>query len=303
MRRQLKQIFFFFQKAISTILYPFYIVFNYFSPKLAVPVIMYHKVSNVSPESTDIGYDNVFLAQFQEQMQYLKNKGYNIIDLADYLKWHKGEKKLTAKSVVITFDDGYKSIFANAFPILLKHNFSAAVFLTTDYIGGNMPFDWLKWDENALADKENNIDNWLPLSWDEVKKMNHGNIIIGSHTLSHPHLAKLDQEQIKRELYQSKQKIEKEIKKEVRFFSYPVGIRQYGAFNENTKRELISTGYDMAFVSEIGRNKKGSDLYVQKRIAVAECDSLFDFKCKLAGAYDWVGIAQKAFQNLFSEVD
>jgi len=292
MRRQLKQSFFFFQKAISTILYPFYLVVNYFSPQLKIPVIMYHMVCNTSGENTRVRYDNVFPEQFKQQMQYLCESGYRVVRLAEYFKWHKGELNLPKKSVVITFDDGYKNVYDNAYPVLRKYNFPATIFLVTDYIGKEQSFGWFKDDDNSL---------W-PLSWGEVAEMSQGNITIGSHSLSHPHLGRLTPEKIEKELGSSKQEIEDQINKEASFFSYPIGIKQYGVYNNNTKRGLISSGYQLAFVSEIGRNIQGSDRYIQKRIAIAENDSLFVFKCKLVGAYDWVGLAQTVFQKIFKEI-
>lgn len=293
MRRQLKQAFFFFQKVISTILYPFYIVFNYFSPQLKIPVIMYHMVCDISSQSAKIRYDNVSPEQFEQQMQYLNKGGYQVASLDEYLKWQKGELNLPKKSVVITFDDGYKNVYDNAYPVLKKYTFSAAIFLVTDYIGKKQSFGWFKVEDNSL----------IPLSWGEVKEMNQSNITIGSHTMSHPHLGKLPAEKVVEELKGSKQEIENQLNKKVSFFSYPIGIKQYGIYNNSTKRELISSGYQLAFVSEIGRNKRGSDCYIQKRIAIAERDSLFDFKCKLVGAYDWVGLAQTMFQKIFKEIN
>ncbi|MFH1387042.1 MAG: polysaccharide deacetylase family protein [bacterium] len=303
MRRKLKQAFYLFQKIISGVLYPFCVLLGYIPKDQAITVLMYHKVSSAPPESTEVRYDNVFPGQFADQLKYLHENGYNVVSLDNYLSWHSGEKKLPRKSVVITFDDGYKSVYLNAFPILRRYGFPAAIFLTVSGIGENKIFKWLLWDDKALKDKATNKDNWISLSWSEIKEMNAGGITFGSHTVSHPHLAKLDRDKIGEELRNSKRQIEENLSGTVNYFSYPVGIGRYGAFDDVTKSELINNSFKMAFISEIGRNNRNSDLYAQKRIAVEEKDSLFDFKCKLVGAYDWVGVAQKTFQRLFKEVD
>ncbi|MFH1684333.1 MAG: polysaccharide deacetylase family protein [Candidatus Margulisiibacteriota bacterium] len=302
MRRLLKKAFLALQKIISAVLYPFCILWNDLGSQ-RIPVLMYHKVCDLPAESTEVRYDNVLPRRFAEQMEFLYKNGYRVLHLEEYLKWNRGQTQLPRRSVLITLDDGYKSVYTNALPVLKKYGFPAAVFLTTDYIGGSRVFDWLKWDKGALADRERKAENWLPLSWDEVREMIQEKISIGSHTRSHPHLAKLKADQIKNEVRGSRLAIENEIKKRVGFFSYPVGIARYGAFNSRTKEELRANGYDMAFISEIGRNRRGQDPYVQKRIAISESDMLFDLKCKLVGAYDWAGFAQRIFQRMFREVD
>ena len=117
--------------------------------------------------------------------------------------------------------------------------------------------------------------------------------------MSHPHLGRLNRQQIYYELGESEKLIKQNTTKEVISFAYPYGIKQYGDFNKQTHQILIDTGYKVAFNSEIGRNKKGTDPYLQKRIGIDEWDSMPLFKSKLIGAYDWVRPAQWLFQKIF----
>jgi peptidoglycan/xylan/chitin deacetylase (PgdA/CDA1 family) len=102
--------------------------------------------------------------EFEREMKYLYDQGYVTVSLNDLHEWRQGRKRLPEKSIVITFDDGDRSVLDIAFPILQKYGFRATLFIVTSAVGTN-------WDR---------VRN---LSWDEITLLHESGVFdIGSHT-------------------------------------------------------------------------------------------------------------------------
>lgn len=87
-------------------------------------------------------------SSFEKQIRYLKEHGYTTVSLDDLVAWRSGRKKLPKKSVVITFDDGDRSVLEVAYPILEKYRMKATLFVVTSYVGKNKDgIRGLTWDE------------------------------------------------------------------------------------------------------------------------------------------------------------
>lgn len=93
-----------------------------------VPILCYHRFGGRG------GKLEVSASQFREQLQYLVSNGYRVIPLDDLLGYLRGEKAIPKRSVVLTIDDGHRSIYKVAFPILKEFQFPATIFLYTDYM-------------------------------------------------------------------------------------------------------------------------------------------------------------------------
>ena len=99
---------------------------------MKIPVLSYHSINDDnSPLSLKINF-------FENQLKYLKKKGFKTINFNEI-------DKKENKTIIITFDDGYKDILYNALPILKKYNFKATCFLVTNFIG-----DYNYWDKKKL---------------------------------------------------------------------------------------------------------------------------------------------------------
>jgi len=168
-----------------------FFIFNIYD--LKVCVLMYHSISD------DIrGGEELFVSPkaFEKQMKYLNKKGFKTLFVEEL-----DNKKITKKNIVITFDDGYEDFYTNVLPILKKYNIKANLYVVTDKIG----------KKNFLTAKQ-------------LKEISDSGLVsIGSHTVSHPELSKLNKKTIEKELVKSKQVLENITKKEIKTISYPNG--------------------------------------------------------------------------------
>lgn len=85
--------------------------------------------------------------RFEEQMNFLAANGYQVVRLSDLQAFMDGERALPAKSVVITFDDGYESMHRHAFPVLQRLGFPATMFVYSDFIGARDALTWPQMEE------------------------------------------------------------------------------------------------------------------------------------------------------------
>ena len=202
-----------------------------------IPVLCYHSV----------GYDEsgtspliVSPEKFREHMKGLKENGYTTLTMADLLKYLINNKPIPVKSVVITFDDGYKDNYINAFPILKEFGMTATIFVVSDLING----------ETSMTD-------------DEIKEMSDYGIDIESHTVSHNRLSEMSYSDQLYELSKSKSEIEKIVGKPIIAAAYPEG-----KFNDDTKTAIRESGYEMGFTIEHGYADRNDDLFMLNRVCI-----------------------------------
>lgn len=212
------------------------------------PILMYHHVKDA--KSTDNAVEkglSVAPLNFEEQMAYLYAKGYATIPLSQLFS-DRNEKR-----IVITFDDGYKDVYTNAYPVMSRLGFKGTVFLITDSVG-------------------------KPgyLTWEEVKQMKKDGWDFGSHSVGHPNLATRSQSERERQIKQSKLVIEQKIGGVANFFSYPVG-----SYNEDVINDVKEAGYEGAVTTISGNVNSQKDWYVLKRVRVSAYDDLASFAKKL----------------------
>lgn len=242
------------------ILSGFLFLANFIQRKYVVPIIMYH---SVSPDAAPENRLAVSVEAFQRQMRFLKTHHYNVLPLESLAALIKDKKKIPPKSIAITFDDGYKDNYTFAFPILKKYNLPATIFVIVGKVG-----------ESGT------------LSWDEIKAMQGSGIVtFGSHSLKHLCLVdvKSDEELI-RQIFDSKKILEGKIKQPVGAFSYPLG-----ALNDKIKKLVIDAGYKLAVATNPGKKSRPDDIFSLKRLRIsATSDNLFVFGLETSGFYTFI---------------
>ena len=254
------------------------------SKEFRVPILMYHSISDDRENEGHPYYHiNTSPAVFAEQMRFISDNDYSVVDLKDLENCFDHNNELAAKCVVITFDDGYRDFYTKAFPILHEYNFPATVFLPTEFIGNK---------KKKLTGKEH-------LTWSQVSELSDQGISFGSHTVTHPELISLRDEDLEYEIKQSKETIEEKLGKSIDTFSYPFKFPEDNkTFIINLRNLLQKHGYHTGVSTRIGTTSKGDDIYSMKRIPVNSDDDILFFKAKLEGAYDWLNIPQYLIKRI-----
>lgn len=202
---------------------------------------------------------------FRRQMAYLNKAGYRVIKLEQLVDSIINGNIPPQKSIVITFDDGFRDTYENALPILCKNKFPATVFVVSR----------LLCQSNEWMQKEGYPKRPL-LSLDELKEMAAPGISIGAHTVTHPHLTNLPSEVAAKEIENSKKELEHKLEHKVDFFAYP-----YGEFNSIVKSAVAQAGFKAACSAISGFNRHNEDHFALRRTAVHGTDHLWQFALKL----------------------
>lgn len=249
-----------------------------------VPILMYHSISdNLFGMSHPYYHINTLPEVFSQQMRWLRNAGYRAIDLPQAWAGLQARTDLS-KTIVITFDDGYRDFYTDALPILKQCGFTATIFLTTDRIRSTPA----------------RIEGADYLTWSDVRELHAEGIRFDSHTVSHPDLRSLGPDQIEYELGHSKEVIEEHLGVSVESFSYPFGFpeedRDFTRFLEDV---LSNLGFDYGVSTILGRACRRSNRFFLPRIPVNSCDDPSLFRAKLEGGYDWLHWPQLFKKTIF----
>ena|ERR1700722_16141218 len=249
-------------------------------PAGRLPILMYHSVSNDREEGVRPYYrlatDPV---RFGEQMQWLSELGYKGVALEEALPLlEKGDQNRRA---ALTFDDGFRDFYTLAFPLLLERGFTATMYLPTAFISRK---------RKLFRGKE-------CLTWDEVRELRRLGIRFGSHTVNHPKLHELSWENIESEMTISKESMEQELQEEITSFAYPYAFPQEDRrFRQKFAGVLRQVGYRHCATTAIGCAQQGDDAACLKRLPANSCDDHALFTAKIAGAYDWLNMAQRLYR-------
>ena len=127
-----------------------------------ISILMYHSISD-DPETGVAPYYRLATSpsRFREQMQWLRDGGFDVIDLMEAHRRLQTGATLNHRSVVLTFDDGFQDFADRAWPVLSDFGYSATMFLPTAYIGN---------DRRSFKGRP-------CLTWDEVRRLRSGGVI------------------------------------------------------------------------------------------------------------------------------
>jgi peptidoglycan/xylan/chitin deacetylase (PgdA/CDA1 family) len=247
-----------------------------------IPILMYHSVSADPETGTSPYYRTATQPEiFRQHMQALKSAGYRAVDLKTAV--HSLRHGAQEKIAVVTFDDGYRDFYTDAFPILQAQAFTATMFLPTAFIGN----------------ETRHFKNRACLTWSEVKELHQAGMHFGSHTVTHPKLVDLAWPQIQTELTDSKKEIEDRLGTATDTFAYPFAFPETNRpFVQRLSEMLAETGYQCCATTRIGRAKPGDDLMQLKRLPANSCDDARLFQAKLDGAYDWLAPLQAGVKKV-----
>jgi peptidoglycan/xylan/chitin deacetylase (PgdA/CDA1 family) len=191
-------------------------------------------------------------AQFQWQMEWLYNAGYRCPPLGEIVERLACGLDFPERSVVLTFDDGYQSLYQEVMPILQRYGFSATVFLVAGFCG----------KDNRWPGQPASIPTMKLLSWEQIDEMAHYGIEFGSHSLHHPRLDQLPASELQDEIVGSKAGLERQLGRPVMVFAYP-----YGHYSETVK-EVVQQVYAGACSTRVGLAMPDSDRYALERVEI-----------------------------------
>lgn len=249
-----------------------------------IPILMYHSVADEDESALQPYYWIATApAQFLQQMTWLHEQGYRTTSLASAVELLQAGRGTVEKTVVITFDDGYRNFCQHAFPVLERFAFTATMFLPTASIG----------DRSTIFNRRE------CMTWADVRELQQRGISFGSHTVTHPQLHGLSPDRIREEILRSRQTIEDKTGCAVDSFAYPYAFPQTDRPFKTTLRAILEeSGYRYGVCTQIGRARAASEPLFLERLPVNSADDPALLRAKLAGAYDWVGGLQSLTKRI-----
>jgi len=248
-------------------------------------ILSYHEVAN--KKDSLVPEYAVTPTNFVRQIDWLRNNGYHFISVDQYLAARKGEATLPPKAILLTFDDGYQSVYQYAFPVLKMFNIPAVIALV-----GN----WLEQKDTIDFDGKK-VPRSDILSWDELKEMQQSGLIeIASHShslhqgiLANPQGNKEPaatarsydsqqqkyedeshyQQRIRADLKQNNELLRKHFGYSPRIIVWP-----YGRYNSTTKDIALKLGMPIGLTLDDGANTASTPLYRLRRVLVENVMSL-----------------------------
>jgi len=221
---------------------------NSFSNK--ANILAFHRVNDYdnSNLSTSI---NMFDKVMWSIQQY-----YNSVPLQFIIdRLHKG-KKITPKTIAITFDDGYRDNLLYAAPILKKYNIPATFFVTSGYINTQRIFPW---------DEASDISHPI-MTWEEVRELQWMGFEIGAHTINHVNLDKISESKTIQEISQCKKQIEDQVKAPVTTIAIPFGRKK--CVSPNAEKIIKEAGYQASCMLRGGKVTEKSNPYYLPRVPI-----------------------------------
>ena len=223
-------------------------------------ILTYHSIGYRSHEM------NVTPEDFAAQMAWLAQNRL-VITLE--------EAALGVPGVAITFDDGYVDNLEHAAPILQENGMAATVFMVAGRAG-------------ATLDDDPHPEDGPIMNWEQLRELDALGIRIGSHTMSHPHLSQLLQNQQRQEIEDSKRILEQELTHPITTFAYPYGSAL--DYSATTTQLVQDAGYLLAVSNRYGTVRQGDNPYTLRRIWIDRTDTLDTFIAKVDGRLDGLRI-------------
>ncbi len=221
-----------------------------------VSILGYHDLAENLPETAM----RIHTSKFRKQMEAIRQMGVKVITLEEFTAWKKGEGELPENSILITFDDGWKSVYTDAFPILKEFGFPFTIFLYKNYVDGG---------GKALT---------LPMIQEMVKN----GASIGSHSVSHPYPLTVKSYRkkgpdaydayLRKEMGESKRFLESKFPVKVTTYAYPGGY-----FTEEMLKLGEEFAYDFMFTVLPGKIKRSlPNQKLPRYIILGNYDKIFE---------------------------
>lgn len=210
------------------------------SASIKLPIVTFHYVEYVQdPKDTIRKSLDIVPSAFEFQLKALHDENYTSYFVREIPDILTGKKALSPKSIILTFDDGYEDFYDNAFPLLKKYQIKGTIYLIVDFIGR----------KGFLNEKE-------------IKEIAASGLVeIGAHSLDHLYLKTLPEQTVRKQVFESKKKLEDTYGININTFAYP-----YGAFSQQALDLVKEAGYTAAVSTIPGIYQSENNLMFLSRI-------------------------------------
>jgi peptidoglycan/xylan/chitin deacetylase (PgdA/CDA1 family) len=224
-------------------------------PQPAAIYLMYHELKLEARPlcQNEQGYARYVVREpaFRQQMNWLKSEGIRGLSVSEGLQSGSG--------IVLTFDDGCETDLISAAPILREMNCSATFYITVGFLGR----------PGYMVEKQ-------------IRELSDAGFEIGCHSMTHPYLDELNDQELSREIVEAKRRLEDMTGRQVEHFSCPGG-----RWTPEVAEVARSAGYRSVTTSRVGVNYPASDLFQLSRIAVMRDFQLPAFQAICRGQGIW----------------
>jgi peptidoglycan/xylan/chitin deacetylase (PgdA/CDA1 family) len=235
-----------------------------------LPILTYHRLlPQTSTLQSDPKRISVSQDQFRKHLTWLKRLGYRTISLSEYVhQLHQG-KPVASRTFAITFDDGYEEVLTLGLPLLQQFGFTATIFA----VPGE---ERNRWDDNGAK----------LLTPAQLRQWRDAGMETGAHSCRHVHLTQIDSETARREISESKKKLEEVLGQSVPLFAYP-----YGETDDRVDALTREAGFEAAFATDHAPRDHSANLFRLRRSVVFPRNTIWEILCKVQTWYpayqDW----------------
>ncbi len=220
------------------------------------PILLYHRFGPIAADSM-----TVTTAVLESQLKYLRDHGYEVIRLAQLVDCYLGKsQRLPSRSLVITVDDGHKSVYTDLFPLIKKHRIPVTLFLYP----------------SALSNAS------YAMTWNQLREMKETGLLdYQAHTFWHPNF-KIEKKRLRAAEYESlvemqfrksKERLERELDGKVDMLAWPFGI-----YDEELVNKAIGAGYKAAFSMDRRHAAISDNRMALPRYLIGNGDNLSRYK-------------------------
>lgn len=257
-------------------------------------ILTFHRIA-APTAGLPVPLHNVPPQRFQDQLEGLQRRGFRFVPLDDLLARQRDGRPLPAQHVALTFDDGFGSVYTEAWPVLRRLQAPATIFLNTAYLDQQDPFPFDSWGVSQRASAP--IDSYRPLSTAECVEMaSSGLIALGVHTHTHEDFRGRPTD-FAADLRTSVQIIRERFEVEETAFAFPFGSVSKGFCSRALMDEARNVGVTCALTTECKNIAAECDPFGWGRFNSFSWDTAPTLAGKLSGWYSW---APKLWQSLTS---
>lgn len=198
-------------------------------PSYAASVLLYHHVSSSTPKSTSVSVE-----QFNQHLDLIEELGLEVVPLTQITNAIKNNQAVDNNWVAITFDDGFRSVYDNAHPELMRRNMPYTIFVNPKMVKPSK----------------------LYMSWEQIKEVADTGVIIANHTMAHENLVRdgLSTQQVIANIEEAEAIIKEKLNQEHKILAFP-----FGEYNQEIEQALSKLGY-VGFAQHSGAINQTSNL-------------------------------------------